>query len=48
MTALELARTPQPHYNIPQMTDEDAVYKSMFGGRSRHSIVASSFLLQAR
>ena len=32
-TARDPTRAPQPHYNIPQMNEEERVYESMRGGR---------------
>ena len=42
-TARELTRTPQPHYNILQMIEEELVDKSMRSGRSYHRIVENVF-----
>ena len=35
-TARDLTRTPPPHYNIQESTEEEPVYKSMLSGRSYH------------
>ena len=42
-TARDATRAPQPHYNIPQMTEEEPVYESMRSGWSCHSIVENLF-----